>query len=781
MTVRSACLRNLAALMRPGMTKQRKGDLEKALRVLRGIASAVQPGTRTNDIPPLILPILLRSLEPDLAVIYVPVSETTLLAAATFPGEFWDSEGAKRFRTRDCNKYGIGRAIRRKRNVTLRPETKKIGADDYDAFSPRVGSELVIPIFVDDVPVAVTVLSRYAGRPFGIHDLAIARAVRAVLSDLYAHALERSRQSATLMFMQRLATLPIHDVDHLLDTALSALSEVIPSKYSSVWLVNRPAESEEQSLALRYVWTPHSESPGPGKSAPPSKVIAVAKSLSGVAVTTGTPQIFDRLATDARYANGEFASRLRLTWFLSVPIVFEAEVLGVINVYPVIERSLFDESIVSLVQVLGNQLATSLRIALLHHSERLMIAYDGAFRVLLTKGDVRQNWDALARLISSQLACEASSIFLLHDDGRLHLVGSTGIEGDPPYDKISYGRGEGLTGQCLERNAAIVYYKELKDAFRGLHISKFREKLPSSGKSRSILLAPIALENEPAIGVIRCNNKAETALEHWGRFTGEDVFLLKRLGRTLADVVRKMDWARKREQRLEQQIHNLHHEVQDPINGIQLLAEDLLERMEEAARKDGVLSLNEQVVRTCESIYEGAVQASMVVKAIGGLDDDIVLNKTWVNVVDVVMTCKRWLKNTFSELQIDLRIEFLNSPKVLVDREHIQRLIYNVLGNAAKYADKKQAVKYVILRRVDVRGRVLLECEDNGIGVPVGEEESVFERGIRGSNVAAVAPVGSGLGLAFCRKIADAHGWEISLKSRAKPTVFLIAIGGEVR
>jgi signal transduction histidine kinase len=140
------------------------------------------------------------------------------------------------------------------------------------------------------------------------------------------------------------------------------------------------------------------------------------------------------------------------------------------------------------------------------------------------------------------------------------------------------------------------------------------------------------------------------------------------------------------------------------------------------------------------------------------------------------MTCKRWLKSATAQKRIDVRVGWVPRRKTNGDREQVQRLLYNLLGNAIKYADPAETSRYVaILATKTLRGLDLV-FEDNGIGIPSGEEDDIFIRGVRGTNVAPVAAEGSGLGLAFCRKIATAHGWEITLRRRAKPTVFVVGI-----
>ena len=82
----------------------------------------------------------------------------------------------------------------------------------------------------------------------------------------------------------------------------------------------------------------------------------------------------------------------------------------------------------------------------------------------------------------------------------------------------------------------------------------------------------------------------------------------------------------------------------------------------------------------------------------------------------------------------------------------LREMMNNLLDNALRYTPRGGSVT---LRVVTDSGRVHLEVEDTGPGIPDAERELVFERFYRvlGSDVD-----GSGLGLAIVREIADQHG-----------------------
>ncbi|MCA2210037.1 HAMP domain-containing histidine kinase [Nocardia sp. NEAU-G4] len=76
----------------------------------------------------------------------------------------------------------------------------------------------------------------------------------------------------------------------------------------------------------------------------------------------------------------------------------------------------------------------------------------------------------------------------------------------------------------------------------------------------------------------------------------------------------------------------------------------------------------------------------------------------------------------------------------------------NALTNSVKHGGATEAV--VSAHRVGA-DRVVIAVDDNGIGVPAGERDRVFERFARGSNA---TKIGSGLGLALVAQQAQLHG-----------------------
>lgn len=102
---------------------------------------------------------------------------------------------------------------------------------------------------------------------------------------------------------------------------------------------------------------------------------------------------------------------------------------------------------------------------------------------------------------------------------------------------------------------------------------------------------------------------------------------------------------------------------------------------------------------------------------------------------------------------VDVDIDPLDI-KVRADRDHLERILINLLENAGKYAPGSP----VEVRVRERGGAVELKVVDHGPGIPADQREHVFERftQIEASQTRSVG--GTGLGLSIVRSLAEAMG-----------------------
>lgn len=104
------------------------------------------------------------------------------------------------------------------------------------------------------------------------------------------------------------------------------------------------------------------------------------------------------------------------------------------------------------------------------------------------------------------------------------------------------------------------------------------------------------------------------------------------------------------------------------------------------------------------------------------------------------------------------------------DPQLLRRVLQNFLSNALRYAEQGR-----VLLGVRTQGDTLhLQVWDNGPGIALGEQQSIFEEFRRGS---AAGGQGLGLGLSIAQRMADLLGHPIGLRSwSGKGSVFELAV-----
>jgi signal transduction histidine kinase len=103
-----------------------------------------------------------------------------------------------------------------------------------------------------------------------------------------------------------------------------------------------------------------------------------------------------------------------------------------------------------------------------------------------------------------------------------------------------------------------------------------------------------------------------------------------------------------------------------------------------------------------------------------------------------------------------------NLPRLYVDREAITGALLNLLQNAFKYGGE---VKQIAVRAKAEHRGIAIEVEDNGPGIPLRERKRIFERFYRVDGLLTRQTEGSGLGLSIAKRIVEAHGGKISVRS----------------
>jgi two-component system, OmpR family, sensor histidine kinase KdpD len=129
------------------------------------------------------------------------------------------------------------------------------------------------------------------------------------------------------------------------------------------------------------------------------------------------------------------------------------------------------------------------------------------------------------------------------------------------------------------------------------------------------------------------------------------------------------------------------------------------------------------------------------------------VHKEWLSLEELVGSALSHLDSRLGarEVRVDLPTDL---PLVPGDAVLLEQVLINLLENALKYSSGA-----IEIRAEAMAGEVLVEVSDRGTGIPVGEEERIFDKFHRSAR--AGGREGVGLGLTICRAIATAHGGKV--------------------
>jgi len=126
------------------------------------------------------------------------------------------------------------------------------------------------------------------------------------------------------------------------------------------------------------------------------------------------------------------------------------------------------------------------------------------------------------------------------------------------------------------------------------------------------------------------------------------------------------------------------------------------------------------------------------------------------------------------QIKLELKKTKKKVPRLLLDVEKLKLAFQNLIDNALKYTSAKG--KVIISVDCDDK-EVVVSVKDSGVGIPREQQERIFSKFFRGTNVIKMETDGSGLGLFITKNVIESHGGRVWFESEVgKGTTFYFAI-----
>ncbi len=217
-------------------------------------------------------------------------------------------------------------------------------------------------------------------------------------------------------------------------------------------------------------------------------------------------------------------------------------------------------------------------------------------------------------------------------------------------------------------------------------------------------------------------------------------------------------------------INNMTHELKTPLSTITVAGKTLL--MEQIRTDES------KVIETAKLIGKQSIHLNQLINMIleismwertqFQLDKKTVSIEEFMN--DIVDSFKTGCGNYASLSQ---KYNF-NGANVNLDTVYFTTLINNLLSNAVKYSDKEPVID---IEGFTENNNVYIKVADNGIGISKTDQKHIFDKFYRASTGNIHKYKGLGLGLYYVKRIAEAHGGDVTVSSKpGKGSIFTVTI-----
>lgn len=205
-------------------------------------------------------------------------------------------------------------------------------------------------------------------------------------------------------------------------------------------------------------------------------------------------------------------------------------------------------------------------------------------------------------------------------------------------------------------------------------------------------------------------------------------------------------------------INDLSHELKTPVTSIMLCAETLLRRKVAQENQTPCLQRIYEQGKWLERLSQKLMTLVLLQSKI---------NKRSESVSDLLEAVKATTVDALMEKNIMLVID-CDSSEVEMDFDLMRSALVNLIENARKASDEGQPIEVHAYENI-------IEVTDHGRGIPPEEIERITDPFYMVDRSRSKAAGGSGLGLTIVKKIVEAHGAALSIKSApGKGTVIRI-------
>jgi signal transduction histidine kinase len=322
-----------------------------------------------------------------------------------------------------------------------------------------------------------------------------------------------------------------------------------------------------------------------------------------------------------------------------------------------------------------------------------------------------------------------------------------------------------------------------RDTFRIFQSSNFRQRrppenidnqAPSRASKSSILVYRTRLESDFYAlffdYYIDFSDKRKMILRETAASLGMSIFSIMVVVILFLITYRNLMEERRMSNLKTDFINNMTHELKTPLATITVAGKTL--EMEQV-RNDTA-----KILETAKLIGKQSVHLNQLINMILEISmwerTQFELDKKKIDIEEIMKDIVDSFKSGSSNCASLSQKYNLNEIKADIDIVYFTTMINNLLSNAVKYSEKEPVIN---VEGFTENNNFYIRIEDNGIGISKADQKHIFDKFYRASSGNIHKYKGLGLGLYYVKRIANAHGGDVSVTSKpGKGSIFTITI-----
>ena len=258
--------------------------------------------------------------------------------------------------------------------------------------------------------------------------------------------------------------------------------------------------------------------------------------------------------------------------------------------------------------------------------------------------------------------------------------------------------------------------------------------------------------------------------KNWSRYGDEEQWLkvwesVKELGQYFEDLKERLE---QEENGTKSLITDISHQLKTPLASLWMSHELVAENRVTGEEQREFLEQESQELTKLEQLLNELVNLSR-------------LETHMIQIHSLHESLKKTLTEAVSQIymkargkDISIQVEMDDDIVVNHDSKWTVEALTNILENAVKYSPEHTTIT---VRTQELASNVLIEVEDEGMGIPAEELHKIYQRFYRGRKAKEQVKDGAGVGLYLARKIIEEQGGTIAAKRKAeKGMIFKVTL-----